>query len=126
MLISNLTFKLTYEMQRQLSTGDKEPTNLLKYAKHCQRVSQRLKDAARTKAALERYIEKRATASTLDAATITTPAKKVSTSTTMQTTTLAAKPSRQRTSNQRKRLMKEKRCFTCKKKSHMTSECLKE
>ena len=58
MLISNLTLKLTYKMQCQLSTGNKKPTDLFKYIEHCQRVSQRLKDAARTKAALERYIEK--------------------------------------------------------------------
>ena len=79
-LISDLTSKLSYEMQRQLSTGNEKPTDLLKYAERCQRVAQRLKNTARTKAALERYNEKCAAAAALASSTLA--AKKATTSTT--------------------------------------------
>ena len=37
-LISDLTFKLSHDVRRQLINGDKLPTDLFKYAKRCQRV----------------------------------------------------------------------------------------
>ena len=61
-LISDFTLKLTYKMQRQLSTGNKEPTYLLRYAERYQRVLQCLKNAVDTKTASEKYAEKQATA----------------------------------------------------------------
>ena len=120
-LISDLTSKLSYEMQCQLSTGDEEPTDLLKYAERCQRVAQRLKDAARRKAASEKYNEKRAAT----APSSSTPAaKKATTSTTTtQTTSSSAEPSRRLTIDERDRLMKEARCFTCKQVGHRTTKC---
>ena len=38
MLIRDLTSKLTYEMQRQLNTDNKELIDLLKYIERCQRI----------------------------------------------------------------------------------------
>ena len=120
-LISNLTSKLSYEMQRQLSTGDEEPTDLLKYVERCQRVAQRLKDAARTKAASEQYNEKRAAAASVSS---TPAAKKVATSTTTtQTTSSLAEPSCRLSIGKRDWLMKEAKCFTCKQVGHRTTKC---
>ena len=74
-------------MQRQLSTKDKKPTNLLKYAERCQRVVQKLKDAAHIKTASEQY-NKNGAAATIAPASNTPAAKKIATSssTTAQTT----------------------------------------
>ena len=52
-LISDLTSKLSYDMRWKLSSGDKRPIDLLKYAEHCQCVYQDFKDLARMKAALD-------------------------------------------------------------------------
>ena len=52
-------------MRRQLSTGDKRPINLVKYAERCQRVYQDLKDIAHAKVVSDQYTEKRAAAATL-------------------------------------------------------------
>lgn len=122
-LISDLTSKLSYQMLRQLNTGDKRPTDLLEYAERCQRVYQGLKDVARAKAASERYMEKRAAAR----ATTTTPAKKVTTSTTTTRTPSSTVPGRRvLTASERERLMREGRCFSCKEVGHRTTECSNE
>ena len=92
-LISDLTSKLSYEMQRQLNTGDKELTDLLKYVERCQHVAQRFKDAARIKAASEKYAEKRAAATTASAASA--PRKVSTTTTTTQTASFSAEPTSQ-------------------------------
>ena len=70
-------------MQRQLNTGDEQPTNLLKYAKRCQRVYQGLKNVACVTAAVKQAKEKRA---------LTLAAKNVATSTTTTQTTSSTKP----------------------------------
>ena len=75
-MISNLTFKLFYNMKHQLITGDKQSTDLLKYTKHYQRVYQGLKDLARMIVASEKYTKKYA-AAIATAAPAIAPAKKV-------------------------------------------------
>ena len=77
-------------MRCQLITGDKQPTNLLKYAKCCQNVYQGLKDLARMKIASKHYTEKCAIA--------------------------IAKFISQLATSKRNQLMKEKKCFLCKQK----------
>ena len=125
-LISNFMFKLSYKMQRQLSTGNKKPTNLFRYAKRCQRVLQRLKNPAHIKAVSKKYAEKNATAAT--ATTSISPApKKVSTSTTtIQTTNSTNLSCRQPTTHEQDRLIREKSCFTCKEHEHQTAKCSNE
>ena len=98
-------------MQCQLITGDKQPTNLLKYAKRCQRVYQRLKNLACMTAALEKYAEKYV-AATATAAFATSLAKKVSTRiTTTKTTSFANLNSRQLSTSEQNQLMKKKMLF---------------
>ena len=120
MLISDLTSKLSYAMQLQLSTGDEEPTGLLKYAERCQRVAQRLKDAGRAKVAAEKYAEKQAAAT---AKTAPAPKKGSTSTTTMQTTSSSAEPSQRLSISEQDRLMKEARCFMCKQVGHRTTKC---
>ena len=124
-LISNLTFKLSLEMKQQLASGDKRLTDLHEYAERCQRVYQDIKDIARATAAAKQYKEKRGTTTSGPA---TLPTKKVATtSTTTTRTTSSNNPvSRQLTTSKRARLMKERRCFTCKETSHWTADCTKE
>ena len=90
-LINDLTFKLSYNMRRQLIIRDKQPTDLLKYAEHCQRVYQRFKDLTRIITTSERYAEKHV-ATTATAASATSSAKKVSTRITTTRTTSSADP----------------------------------
>ena len=115
-LISNLTSKLSLDMQRQLNTGDERPTDLLRYAERCQRVYQGLKNVARVTAAIERNKEKRASNNT-------SAAKKVATSTTTTQTTSSSEPNRRLSISERDQLMKEAICFTCKQVGHRTTEC---
>ena len=118
-LISDLSSKLSLDMQLYMVNGDEEPTDLLKYAAQCERVYQKLKDIACVTAAVERSKEKRASNNTL-------AAKKVATSTsttTTRSTSSPAEPSRRLTISKRDRLMKEARCFTCKQVGHQTTEC---
>ena len=109
-LISDLTSKLSFDMQRYIVNGDEEPTDLLKYAAQCEQVYQKLKDIACVTAAVERSKEKRTSSNS------TLAAKKVAMSlsiTTIQTTS-SAEPSRRLTINKHDQLMREARCFTCK------------
>lgn len=69
MLINDLTLKLFYEIQCQLSIGNKGPTNLFKYAECCQDIAQRPKNVTRMKTISKRYAEKSVAAT----ATVTTP-----------------------------------------------------
>ena len=125
-LISDLTSKLSLEMRRQLASGDKRPTDLHEYAERCQRVYQDIKDIARATAAAERYKEK-CFATTLGPAT-NPAAKKVATTstTTTRTTSSNNSVSRQLTTSEQARLMKEERCFTCNETGHRTADCTKE
>lgn len=129
-LINNLTSKLFVKMRQQLSFGDKSPTNLFKYAVCCQHVYQDLKDITRVIAASERYKKKCAILATFNKATTTTTlTKKVSISTTTIQTTSFANPnltsylSCQLTFSERKQLIREEKCFTCKKQRHIILHC---
>ena len=122
-LINNLTSKLSIKMRRQLSIGDKRPTNLFKYAKRCQRVYQDLKNIARAKAASDQYTEKRAAAAATSSHT--SPTKKVATTNTTTTQTMSFLDC-QLTFSERDQLMKEEKCFTCKEVRHQTINCSKE
>ena len=111
-LISNLTDKLSLDMQFHLINGDKQPTDLLKYAKRCQHVYQKLKDLARAEAeAFEESMEECVVAKTL-------PIQKINIS-----TIRTAKSSRHPVTTKRDRLMKKGRCFSCKEVGHQTMIC---
>ena len=101
-LISDLTFKLFYNIRRQLITKNKQPTNLLKHAKQCQRIYQGFKDLVYMKVASKRYIEK-------SAAVIATTRM-----TTTQTMSFA-NPNNQPAISKKNQLMKEKDAFCAKK-----------
>ena len=102
-LISNLTFKLSHDVRRQLINGDKPPTDFFEYAERCQRVYQELKDLARIEAEVfEEYV--------------IAPARKVSTIHT-------AKSSHQPVISEKDQLIKEERCFSCREVGHGTMDC---
>ena len=108
-MISNLTFKLSHDVRRQLINGDELPTNLFKYAKHCQRVHQELKDLARVEAeSLKKCV-----------VVVATLVQKVSTN-----TIRTAKSSHQPVISGKDQLMKERKCFSCRKVGHKTMDCL--
>lgn len=48
-LIDDLSDKCHYSIQRQLATGEEDPTDLVQLAKRCQRIEQALKKADRSK-----------------------------------------------------------------------------
>ena len=102
-LISDLTFKLSHDIRRQLINGDEPSTNLFKYAEWCQRVYQGLKDLTRVEAeVLEECV--------------VAPARKVSTIRT-------AKSSHQPMISKKNQLMKKERCFSCREVGHKTMDC---
>ena len=104
-LISNLTFKLSHDVRQQLINGNKPPINLFKYAEQCQRVYQGLKDLAHAEAEV---LEECVVALT----------RKVS-SRTIRT----ARSSCQPVISEKDQLMKEERCFLCRKVGHRTIDC---
>ena len=108
-LISNLTNKLSVDVRLQFINGDEEPTDLFEYAEQCRRVYQGLKEIAHAEA-LEKSIEECVVA-------VATPVRKVSTIRT-------AKSSHQPVISKKDQLMKERRCFSCRKVGHQTMDCL--
>ena len=110
-LISDLTHKLSVEMRLQLINGNEEPTDLTAYAERCRRVYQGLKEIAHAEA-FERPFEK----CVVEAASILRFS-------TRPTTILTAKSSRQLVISKKDQLMKEGRCFSCKKVGYRTIDC---
>ena len=110
-LISDLTFKISHEVQQQLINGDEPPTDLFKYAERCQRVYQGLKDLARAEA-LEESMEQ-------SVVVALTHIQKVG----MKATIRTAKSSRQLVISEKNRLMKEGRYFLCREVGHRTMDC---
>ncbi|MCJ1469365.1 hypothetical protein MMC07_007998 [Pseudocyphellaria aurata] len=113
--------KPSYKIQRQLSTGDKTPTDLYIYAERCERVYQQLTDANRAKALADRYFEERATATTMTTTTTSKPHVRAP-----ATPAAATGADRPRLSEaERARPMAEGRCFACKENGHidMNGQC---
>ena len=111
-LISNLTFKLSYKVQQQLINEDKQLTNLFKYAKCCQCVYQKLKGLARAKV-LEESMEQ-------NVVVAPTPIHKISTKVTIR----IAKSGCQPVLSEKDQLIKKRKCFLCRKVGHKTMDCL--
>ena len=117
-LISDLTHKLSVEMQLQLINRDKEPTDLTAYAERCQRVYHGLKEIAHTEA-LERSMEECVVTE------VVTPVPRYNTPrfNTKPTTIRTAKSSCQPVISERDQLIKEGRYFSCREVGHRTMDC---
>ena len=114
-LISNLTHKLSPDMQIQLINGDEEPADLNAYAERCRHVYQGLKEIAHAEA-LERSMEK-------CVVEVVTPVPRFSTRpTTIRTVRSSCHP----VTSKRDQLMKKGRCFSCREVGHRTMDCLRE
>ena len=109
-MISDLTHKLSLDIQIQLINRDK-PTDLFEYAEQCRRVYQRLKKIARSEA-FERSTEQ-------SVIIAPTPTQKVGTRSTIRT----ARSNRHPVTSERDQLMKEGRCFSCREVGHRTIDC---
>ena len=112
-MISNLTFKLSYEVQQQLINRDEPSTDFFKYAKRCQRVYQGLKDLAHTEA-LEESMEQ----------SVETAAASIQKVSTKLTTIQTARSSRHLVTSKKDQLMKKERCFSCREVGHKTMNYL--
>lgn len=112
MLISDLTDKLSCEMQIHLATGHELPDSLLVYAERCSRVYQGLKNVARNIAATDGH---RASEVNAPAASKRSPGTTHTAKTTVQRPRLSQ--------SAQSRLMTQGRCFNCKDKGHMTAAC---
>ena len=126
--IGELKYKLSWEMSRQLATGDQEPTDLYEFAQKWQRLYQSLKESDRSKASMERFAEKRAS---LTQSTPSTSATRTTTTTTTKTYVPprpTPNPSTPRTTyymsdEEKERLTRECRCFFCKETGHLSRDC---
>ena len=102
-------------MRFHLINRDEQPTDLFKYAEQYRQVYQRLKDLARAKMeALERSTEECVVTE------FVAPVPRIST---RPTTIRTAKSSCQPVISKRDQLMKEGRCFSCRKVGHRTMDC---
>ena len=108
-LISNLTHKLLLDVCVQLINGDKS-TNLMAYAKRCQRVYQGLKEITHAEA-LERSVEE-----CVEEVVAPVPRFRP---TTIRTTRSSCYP----VTSEKDQLMKEGRCFSCREVGHRTIDC---
>ena len=129
-LISELTYKLTPSLQRQLATGERQPTNLYEYAERCQRAYQGLKDAERNQVAVEKIEARKATTLTIKKSSATASTSSAATASTPSTASQISHPFNMRgtqlTEEEKALLKREDRCWRCKEVADHRGGCVKE